>query len=42
LVERLKRGQPLARFDRKTLYTPGPGGYSDYPTYQATAQEVTQ
>jgi len=42
LVERLKRGQPLARFDRKTLYTPGPVGYSDYPTYQASAQEVTQ
>ncbi|WP_449432881.1 alkene reductase [Pseudomonas putida] len=34
LVERLKHGQPLASFDRKTLYTPGAKGYSDYPTWQ--------
>ena len=40
LVERLKQGQPLARFDRKTLYTPGAEGYCDYPTWQA-ALEVT-
>ena len=31
LVERLRQGLPLARFDRKTLYSPGPEGYSDYP-----------
>ncbi|RFO95000.1 alkene reductase [Rhodoferax lacus] len=30
LVERLRSGQPLARFDRKTLYTPGAAGYTDY------------
>ncbi|MNR31816.1 N-ethylmaleimide reductase [compost metagenome] len=42
LVERLKRGLPLTRFDRKTLYTPGSAGYSDYPAYQADAQEVAQ
>lgn len=42
LVERLKRGLPLSRFDRKTLYTPGPTGYSDYPAYQTRAQEVAQ
>ena len=33
LVERLRAGQPLARFDRKTLYTPGPAGYTNYDSY---------
>ena len=42
LVERLRRGLPLSGFNRKTLYTPGPAGYSDYSTYQANAQEVAQ
>ncbi len=38
LVERLRAGLPLAGFDRKTLYTKGSPGYSDYPTHaQATA-----
>ncbi len=32
LVERFRRGAPLARFDPKRLYSPGPEGYSDYPT----------
>lgn len=31
LVRRLRDGLPLARFDRHTLYTPGPRGYTDYP-----------
>ena len=31
LVRRLREGLPLAAFDRKTLYTPGPAGYTDYP-----------
>lgn len=31
LVQRLRQGQALARFDRKTLYTPGAAGYTDYP-----------
>ncbi|SFA82519.1 N-ethylmaleimide reductase [Collimonas sp. OK607] len=31
LVHRMRRGIPLARFDRKTLYTAGAAGYSDYP-----------
>ena len=31
LVERFRRGAPLARFDPKRLYSPGPEGYSDYP-----------
>jgi N-ethylmaleimide reductase len=42
LVERLQRGLPLTGFNRKTLYTPGPAGYSDYSAYQANAQEVAQ
>ncbi|MDO9145587.1 alkene reductase [Rhodoferax sp.] len=31
LVTRLRADLPLARFDRKTLYTPGAAGYTDYP-----------
>ncbi len=31
LVERIAQGLPLAPFDRKTLYTPGAKGYTDYP-----------
>lgn len=31
LVRRLRDGLPLARFDRRTLYTPGAEGYTDYP-----------
>ena len=31
LVDRIRRGAALARFDPKTLYTPGPSGYTDYP-----------
>ena len=31
LVQRLRHGLPLARLDRKTLYTPGAAGYTDYP-----------
>jgi NADPH2 dehydrogenase/N-ethylmaleimide reductase len=37
LVRRLRDGLPLARFDRKTLYTPGPKGYCDYPAYAGAA-----
>ena len=33
LVRRLREGLPLARFDRKTLYTPGAAGYTDYPPH---------
>jgi N-ethylmaleimide reductase len=29
-LQRWVAGEPLARFDRKTLYTPGAAGYSDY------------
>jgi NADPH2 dehydrogenase/N-ethylmaleimide reductase len=31
LVRRLREGLPLAKFNRKTLYTPGAAGYTDYP-----------
>lgn len=31
LVERFRRDLPLANFDLKSLYTPGPKGYTDYP-----------
>jgi NADPH2 dehydrogenase/N-ethylmaleimide reductase len=31
LVQRLRQGQALSKFDRKSLYTPGAAGYSDYP-----------
>jgi N-ethylmaleimide reductase len=31
LVRRLREGAELAPFNRKTLYTPGPAGYTDYP-----------
>ncbi|WP_150292643.1 alkene reductase [Sphingobium estronivorans] len=33
LVARFRVGAALARFDRSTLYTPGPQGYTDYPTF---------
>ena len=36
LVQRMRQGLPLARFDRNTLYTPGARGYNDY----ASAEEV--
>ena len=35
LVERLRRGLPLADYDPKLAYTPGSEGYTDYP--EATA-----
>ena len=31
LVERIQNELPLAEFDRHTLYSPGPEGYTDYP-----------
>jgi N-ethylmaleimide reductase len=33
LVRRFREALPLARFDRKTLYTPGAAGYTDYPAW---------
>jgi N-ethylmaleimide reductase len=33
LVERIAAHAPLAGFDRKTLYTPGARGYTDYPRW---------
>lgn len=37
LVRRLRDGLPLARFDRKTLYTPGAEGYTDYPAAEGAS-----
>lgn len=37
LVERFRHGAQLSGFDRRTLYTPGARGYTDYP---AMAQRV--
>ena len=36
LIARWRHGWPLAAFDRKTLYTPGAAGYTDYPTYRGS------
>ena len=38
LVERAVNGWPLAAFDRKTLYTRGPAGYTSYPRYTLAAR----
>ena len=35
LIARWRHGRPLAAFDRKTLYTPGAAGYTDYPPYRS-------
>ena len=35
LVERFKKGAPLTAPDMGTFYTPGPKGYTDYPTLAA-------
>lgn len=37
LVQRVERGAPLAEPDPATFYTPGPAGYTDYPTLAAQA-----
>ena len=39
LVERLATGAPLAEIDWKTVYAPGPRGYTDYPTIRRAAAE---
>jgi 2,4-dienoyl-CoA reductase-like NADH-dependent reductase (Old Yellow Enzyme family) len=37
LVQRLVKGAPLADYDPKTSYTPGPEGYTDYPSLEEQA-----
>jgi 2,4-dienoyl-CoA reductase-like NADH-dependent reductase (Old Yellow Enzyme family) len=37
LVERLRRGADIAPDNFKTWYSPGPEGYTDYPTLEAEA-----
>lgn len=39
LVDRFRRGLPLAAGETKTWYSQGPQGYVDYPVYQAEAAE---
>jgi N-ethylmaleimide reductase len=34
LVERFKKGYPLAEWNQDTFYTPGKKGYLDYPIYE--------
>jgi 2,4-dienoyl-CoA reductase-like NADH-dependent reductase (Old Yellow Enzyme family) len=33
IVDRLRHGYPLHPYDRKTFYTAGAPGYTDYPTF---------
>jgi N-ethylmaleimide reductase len=35
LIARLRKGAPLNEPDMATFYTPGPKGYTDYPTLSA-------
>lgn len=37
LLTRLREGHPLNAVDQEHLYTPGPVGYTDYPTYRQAA-----
>ena len=39
LVERFKTNAPLNAFDRHTLYTPGPKGYTDYPELEMSVEQ---
>ncbi|WP_150303701.1 alkene reductase [Pseudomonas saliphila] len=41
LVERIRQYQPLSKFDRKTLYSPGSAGYCDYLPFDQTLMEKT-
>ncbi|ODQ78483.1 hypothetical protein BABINDRAFT_39576 [Babjeviella inositovora NRRL Y-12698] len=34
LPERLEQGWELTEYNRNTFYSPGPGGYTDYPTHK--------
>lgn len=40
LVIRIRDELPLAEFDRATLYSPGPQGYSDYPAFNENSLEA--
>ncbi len=41
LVERIRNDLPLTHFDRKTLYSPGAAGYSDYLPFSQALMEKT-
>ncbi len=40
LPERLFNRYPVTPYDRSTFYSPGPKGYTDYPTYKQEQAEV--
>ncbi|KAL7276763.1 hypothetical protein RUND412_000228 [Rhizina undulata] len=40
LPERLRKGYPLAKYDRSTFFAPGPEGYIDYPTYEEQQKKL--
>ena len=40
LVRRFAENAPLAEVDWETVYGSGPQGYSDYPTYQSSEQNL--
>jgi N-ethylmaleimide reductase len=42
LVARLKQDWPIADYDASTVYTKGPEGLINYPTYDASTQNVMQ
>ncbi|KAG2227074.1 hypothetical protein INT45_003804 [Circinella minor] len=41
IVERLKNGWPLNKYNRKTFYSNGPVGYTDYPFYDPSSPSPT-
>ncbi len=42
LPERFAQNLPMAAWDDKTFYVPGPKGYIDYPAYQEEKAEATR
>src|ERR1700739_3821694 len=40
LVQRFAGNAPLAEVDWETVYASGPRGYSDYPTYQSSQENL--
>lgn len=41
LVERIRQGFPLNKYDRSTFYAPGTKGYTDYPLYSPSLFDET-
>ena len=40
IVERLRNGWPLTKYNRKTFYARGPVGYTDYPFYDPASEKA--